>query len=130
MTLSTQQIVDVRRFCGYSVTGNTTATPYREPAYSDVTLASLSLDYRLANLAPEEEGIVINTYLANLYLREAEIQGAAANLDTDVAAVWTHNKQEVSDRVQLFTALRLELCGFLGFPPGSYLKPLNRLVRA
>jgi hypothetical protein len=130
VALTNQQIVDVRRFCGYSVTGNTTAQPYREPAYSDVTLASLSIDYRLANLQPEEEGVVINTYLANLYLREAEIQGAAANLDTDVAAVWTHNKQEVQDRMNLFTALRLELCGFLGFPPGSYLRPSNRVVRA
>jgi hypothetical protein len=130
VTLSAQQIVDVRRFCGYSLTGNTTAQPYREPAYSDVTLASLSLDYRLANLAPEEENVVINTYLANLYLREQEIQGAAATLGTDEAAVWTRNKQEVSDRINLFTALRLELCGFLGFPPGSYLRPANKVVRA
>jgi hypothetical protein len=130
VTLTAQQTTDVRRFCGYSVFGAAGTTQFSEPAYSDTTEGSLSLGYRLANLSPEEEGVVVNTYLTNLYLREQEIQGAAANLDTDKAAVWTHNKQEVSDRINLFTALRLELCGFLGFPPGSYLKPMNRVLRA
>jgi len=130
MTLSAQQIVDVRRYCGFSVSGNTTSQPYREPVYSDVTLASLSLDYRLANLSAEEENTVIAYYLANLYLREAEIQGASANLDTDQAAVWYHNKQEVSDRMGLFNQLRLDLCNFLGFEPGRGLRSQNRLVRA
>jgi hypothetical protein len=130
MTLSAQQIVDVRRYCGFSVSGNTTSQPYREPVYSDVTLASLSLDYRLANLSAEEENTVITYYLANLYLREAEIQGASANLDTDQAAVWYHNKQEVSDRMGLFNQLRLDLCNFLGFEPGRGLRSQNRLVRA
>jgi hypothetical protein len=130
VALTSAQIVDCRRFMGYSLSGNTATQTYREPAYSNVTIAGLSLDYRLANLTADEESVVINTYLANLTLREQEIQGAAANLDTDQAAVWTHNKQEVADRVNLFTALRIELCGFLGFPPGSYLRPNNRLVRA
>ena len=130
MTLSAQQVVDVRRYCGFSVSGNTTSQPYREPVYSDVTLASLSLDYRLANLSAEEENTVVTYYLANLYLREAEIQGASANLDTDQAAVWYHNKQEVSDRMGLFNQLRLDLCNFLGFEPGRGLRSQNRLVRA
>ena len=130
MALTAQQLVDVRRYCGFSVSGNTTSQPYREPVYSDVTLASLSLDYRLANLSAEEENTVVTYYLANLYLREAEIQGAAANLDTDVAAVWTHNKDEVSDRMGLFNQLRLDLCNFLGFEPGRALRSQNRLVRA
>jgi hypothetical protein len=130
MTLSAQQIVDVRRYCGFSVSGNTTSQPYREPVYSDASLASLSLDYRLANLSAEEENTVTTYYLANLYLREAEIQAASANLDTDVAAVWTHNKQEVSDRRELFNQLRIDFCNFLGFSPGRGLANANRLVRA
>src|ERR1700722_10576938 len=130
MTLSAQQVGDFRRYMGYSVSGNTTSQPYREPVYSDVTLASLSLDYRLANLSAEEENTVVTYYLANLYLREAEIQGASANLDTDQAAVWYHNKQEVSDRMGLFNQLRLDLCNFLGFEPGRGLRSQNRLVRA
>src|ERR1700679_2513032 len=130
MTLTNQQVVDTRRYCGYSVTGNTTSTPYREPAYSDVTLASLSLDYRLANLAPEEENTLTTYYLANLYLREAEIQDASCNLDTDAAAVWKHNKDEIRDRTDLFNQLRRDMCDFLGFAPGRALMNTNRLIRA
>src|SRR5271168_4130463 len=115
MALTAKQLVDVRRYMGYSLSGNTTSQFYREQVYSTLTYASLSLDYRLANLSAEEENTVTTYYLANLYLREAEIQGAAANLDTDVAAVWTHNKQEVSDRMGLFNQLRRDLCDFLGF---------------
>ena len=130
MTLTNQQVVDTRRYMGYSITGNTTSEPYREPVYSDVTLASLSLDYRLANLAAEEENTLVNYYLANLYKREAEIQDASCNLDTDQAAVWKHNKDEVSDRRDLFNQLRRDLCDFLGFAPGRALMNSNRLVRA
>ena len=110
MTLSTQQCVDTRRYMGFSISGNVDSQPYREPVYSSETLASLSLDYRLANLQPEEEGTLINYYLANLYLREAEIQAASQNLDTDAAAVWKHNKDEVRDRRELFNQLRRDLC--------------------
>jgi hypothetical protein len=131
MTLSAQQIVDTRRYMGYSLSGDMTSQSFREQVYSDATaFGSLSLDYRLAHLSAEEESTVINYYLANLYLREAEIQGAASNLDTDVAAVWTHNKQEVSDRMGLFNQLRRDLCDFLGFSPGRALAGLNRLMRA
>jgi hypothetical protein len=131
MTLSAQQSVDVRRYMGYSLSGDTTSQPFREQVYSDATaFGSLSLDYRLEHLSAEEENTVITYYLANLYEREAEIQGAAANLDTDMAAVWTHNKQEVQDRRALFNQLRLDLCDFLGFEPGRALARGNRLVRA
>src|ERR1700729_141638 len=130
MALTAQALVDVRRYCGYSLSGNAASEFFREQVYSTLTYASLSLDYRLANLSAEEENTVITYYLANLYLREAEIQGASANLDTDVAAVWTHNKDEVSDRMGLFNQLRLDLCNFLGFEPGKALRSQNRLVRA
>jgi hypothetical protein len=130
MTLSSAQQVDCRRYMGYSVSGNTTSQPYREPVYSDVTLASLSLDYRLENLTSDEENVVINTYLTPLNAREQEIQGAAANLDTDQAAVWKRNTNEVDDRIRLFNWLRRDLCKFLGFAPGPQLAVGNRLVRA
>jgi len=130
MTLTSAQTTDCRRFMGYSVSGNTTAEPYREPVYSSVTLASLSLDYRLANLTSDEENVITTTYLPNLNSREQEIQGAAANLDTDQAAVWKRNSTEVSDRINLFNWLRRDLCTFLGFPPGPNLALANRVVRA
>lgn len=130
MTLTAQQIVDTRRFGGYSVSGNLASQPYREPVYSTETLASLSLDYRLANLSAEEENTLVTYYLANLYLREAEIQSAASNLDTDSASVWKHNKDEISDRRALFDQLRRDMCDFLGFTPGRALTRASRLVRA
>jgi hypothetical protein len=69
-------------------------------------------------MAPEEEAVVRTTSLANLATLETAIVGAAANLDTDVAAVWTHNKREVADRESLFASWRGRLCAFMGIPPG------------
>src|SRR4051794_2475771 len=129
MTLSAQQLVDCRRFMGYSVTGDSASNPFRELAYSNVSYMGLSLDYRLQHLSAEEEGVVINTYLTPLALREQEIQGAASNLDTAEAAVWKRNQSEVSDRIGLFNWLRRDLCTFLGFPPGPQLATGNRVVR-
>ena len=129
MTLTNQQLVDVRRFCGYSVTGDTTSAPFRELVYSDVAYMTMSLDYRLQHLSAEEEGVLVATYLTPLALREQEIQGAADNLDTAQAAVWTHNANEMADRVGLFNYLRRQLCGFLGFPPGPLLGGASRVVR-
>jgi hypothetical protein len=130
MTLSAQQLVDCRRWMGYSVSGNDASNPFRELVYSDVSYMGLSLDYRLANLSAEEENTVTTYFLTNLAKREQEIQDAACNLDTDVAAVWTHNKNEISDRTGLFNSLRRDLCTFLGFKPGPNLAVTNRLVRA
>jgi hypothetical protein len=130
MALTAQQLVDCRRYMGYSVTGDSTSQPYRELVYSNVSYMGLSLDYRLAHLSTEEEGVVVSTYLTPLALREQEIQGAADNLDTDQAAVWKRNANEVNDRIQLFNWLRRDLCRFLGFAPGPDLASGNRVVRA
>jgi hypothetical protein len=130
MALTAQQIVDVRRYMGYSVSGDDVSFSFREFVYSDVSLLGLSIEYRLEHLSAEEENTLTTYYLTNLALREAEIQGASANLDTDQAAVWKHNKQEVSDRMGLFNQLRRDLCNFLGFEPGRGLGTPNRLVRA
>lgn len=130
MALTAQQLVDVRRYCGYSVTGDSTSAPFRELAYSNVSYMGVSLDYRLQHLSAEEESVVINNYLIPLALREQEIQGAAANLDTEQAAVWKRNASEVADRIGLFNYLRRQLCAFLGFAPGPQLGGGNRVVRA
>ena len=136
MALTDQQLVDVRRYMGYSVSGNTAFYPYRELVYSDVSYYSLSLDTRLANLSTEEEFTLTSYFLLHLPLREAEIQAAQDNLDTDSLSCglpgkggWTHNRNEVSDRRELFNRLRLDLCAFLGFAPGRALQT-SRMVRA
>lgn len=49
---------------------------------------------------------------------ETGILGAAANVDTASAAVWTRNLSEVRDRERIFDGWRRRLCGFLGVLPG------------
>lgn len=113
-TFTDAQLVDIRRFCGY-------------PAYGDgavvfpfpwIMKQYLALEYRLQHISASEGAVVVNTYLANLYTLETAIVGASVNLDTDSAAVWKHNKNEVSDREVLFASWRRKLVAFLGVPMG------------
>lgn len=113
-TFTDAQLVDIRRFAGY-------------PAYGDgavvfpmpwIYRAYLALEYRLQHLDTNEGAVVVNTYLTNLYTLENAIPTTSANLDTDQAAVWTHNKNELRDREALFDSWRRRLCNFLGVPPG------------
>lgn len=119
--LTVAEQVDVRRFMGYSVTGDGTSFPFRELVYSEVSYMGLSIDYRLQHLVMEEEAVVRNVYLARLNILEKAITDAGDNLDTDVAAVWAHNKNEVHDRTKLFKQWCRNLCEFLGFEPGPKL---------
>lgn len=135
MALTSAQIVAIRYYMGYSVTGDAAYAPYRELAYSDVSYMGIALDDptgqggRLQNLSVDEEAKITGFFLPNLAAREQEIQCAAGNLGTDIAAVWTRNKNEIGDRTALFTRLRLDLCLFLGFPPGQKLTAGNRVGR-
>lgn len=108
------QLVDIRRFAGYQVYG-TGAVIFPEPWFFKYYLA---MEARLQNMTADEANVVITIYLPNLYTLELAIPGATQNLDTDQAAVWHHNKDEVRDRKRLFTEFRMQLCDFLGIPPG------------
>ena len=114
---------DVRRFCGYPAygSGNSGFQSWRFfEAYG-------VLEYRLTNLAPAEFQVV-RQYLANLYSLESAIVGAAANLDTDQAAVWKHNRDEVRQRTALFQDWRKRLVDFIGVPPGPQLGAGNSVI--
>lgn len=118
MAFTDPEKTDIRRFCGYPAFGGTPSSfqSYRFfQAYG-------TLEFRLSNLSTAEEAVVRTTYLANLGTLETDIYGARVNLDTDQAAVWTHNKNELSDRVSLFNHWRGQLCGFLGVPYGPELE--------
>ena len=117
MAFTTAQKVDIRRHCGYPVYGG---TPSSFQSYRFFQSYG-TLEYRLSNLMPEEEAVITGTFLPNLASLEAAIPGVSANLDTDQAAVWTHNKNELRDREVLFSSYRRKLCGFLGVPPGPEL---------
>jgi hypothetical protein len=114
---------DVRRFCGY-------------PAYgADGTNASLfvfsvrfrTLEYRMAWLT-DAEVATVRVRLAELNTLETAIPGAGANLDTAKAAVWTHNRHEVRDRLALFRTWGRWLAQFMGIPPGPALSGQNMVV--
>ena len=117
-TLSTNPLtdserIDVRRFCGYPAYGTGASG---EQSWRFFT-AYGELEYRLTNLAPGEFQQV-RLYLSQLYPLETGIVAAASNLDTDEAAVWKHNRQEVVQRTALFDTWRRRLAGFIGVPPG------------
>jgi hypothetical protein len=108
-----QQKTDIRRFCGY-------------PAYGAAAdgmgwrffTAYGALEYRLNNLAPAETQVVLN-YLTTLSQLEQVVPMASDNLDSDGAASWVHNRNEIADRLRLLDSWRRRLCSFLGVPPGE-----------
>lgn len=114
------QLVDVLRYCGF-------------PTYSyfgwvfEEDYATLTL--RLQNMSADEAAVIITNYLVQLPLMEAAIDGSSANLDTDVAAVWTHNKDEVQDRTMLYNQKRRQLCAFIGVRPGPGLREGGSVIR-
>jgi len=105
--------VDIRRFCGYPAYG---AGPAGFQGWRFFQAYGL-LEYRLNNMDPTEV-TVVQTYLGNLRTLEQAVPAAGNNLDTDKAAVWTHNKNEVADRLALFDGWRRRLCVFIGVPAG------------
>lgn len=111
------QKTDVRRFCGYPAFGAGAA------GFSSWRFfqAFGTLEYRLNNLAPAEIAVTLQ-YLTTLNMLEAAIPPTSDNLDTDNAAAWAHNANELKDRTALFDSWRRRMCGFLGVPPGPALE--------
>lgn len=113
-TFTSAQLVDIRRFCGYPAYGDGAVVF----PYPWIMKQYLALEYRLQHMSTDEGNVVVNTYLTNLYALETAIPATGANLDTDEAAVWKHNKDEQRDREKLFDSWRRRLCNFLGVQPG------------
>ncbi len=123
-TFTDAQITDMRRYCGFPAAANGNVL-FPAPW---VNVQYLALNYRMYNLS-QTEGAVVVTYLTTLNTLEAAIPGAGANLDTDAASVWTHNKNEVSDRIKLYDGWRRRLCEFLGIQPGPALQGSSNNAR-
>lgn len=124
MAFTSAQLTDIRRFCGYGAFGNTATAMWGMRFFT----AYGTLEYKMANLSTDEFNVVVTTYLTNLYLLETDIIGVRVNLDTDSAAVWKHNKNELSDRKALFATWRRALCDFLDIPHGPALADRSRMV--
>jgi hypothetical protein len=128
--LTDAQLTDIRRYMGYQLIGTTmTITDDNDIVYGQFGMSVISLHRRLTTLSASEETVLINTYLTTLNMLETAIPMTSDNLDTDQAAVWTHNKNEQRDRDRLFDSWRVRLCEFIGFPPSPTLNGGTRLVR-
>jgi hypothetical protein len=110
------QKADIRRFCGYPAYG-AGAAGFNSWRFFQ---AYGTLEYRMNNLAPAEIAVTLQ-YISTLATLEAVIPATSENLDTENAAAWTHNANEMRDRTNLFDNWRRRLCGFLGLPPGPAL---------
>lgn len=113
MALTDSEKIETRRHCGYPAFGNTMSGFDAWRFYQ----ASGLLEYRMNYLA-DGELHVLRGYLATLVALETAVPRAGDNLDTDQAAVWTRNRNEVRDRERLYDNWRTRLCAFLGIPPG------------
>ena|SRR5579872_2364255 len=119
--LTDAQLTDARRYLGYPLNGTTfVVTNDQDTVYMRFGMAIMSLHTRLTSLSATEEAVV-DTYLTTLNTLEAAIPGSGANLDTDQAAVWKHNKNEVADRSKLYDQWRRRFCEFIGIAPGPTL---------
>ena len=116
-TFTDQQLVDIRRFCGYPALGDGNVVF----PYPWIMQQFLALEYRLTHLGTDEGNTVVTTYLAPMYAIETDLSTINTNLDTAQAGPWQHNANEMRDKVQIFDWWRRRLCTFLDVPPGPNL---------
>jgi hypothetical protein len=114
MAFTDAEKTDIRRFCGYPAYG---AAPVGMETWRFFQVYGL-LEFRMNNLS-DAETAVVRRYLGTLTVLEHAVPRAGENLDTDQAAVWTRNRDELRDRARLFDDWRRRLCGFFGIPPGQ-----------
>ena len=118
MALTDTQIANVRRYAGYWASGTTQpVTADNDTVYMIFGITQMSLFKRLTTLSSAEEAILVN-YLTQIASLETDYLGATSNLDTAVAAVWTHNPNEIGDRANIYNRWRRLMCAFLGLEPG------------
>jgi len=113
MSFTDAEKADIRRFCGYPAYG---AAASNMQSWRFFQVYGL-LEFRMNNLS-DAEAVIVQRYLGTLTMLEFAVPHAGDNLDTDQAAVWTRNRDELRDRIRLYDDWRRRLCGFFGVPPG------------
>ncbi len=121
--LTDAQMTDARRFAGYAAPGTTMVVDAdTDTVFVQYGSVTMSLYTRLTTLSASEEAVLTGVYLVNLIALESAVPLAGDNLDTSAAAVWTHNGNEVRDRLALLAQWCLRMCVFLGVAPGPGLQ--------
>lgn len=121
--LKESELVQIRRMMGYPAMGGINAGQQSWRFFQAYGFN----EWRIRNMAPDEY-MQIRVFLKDCLRLEREIYKSSENLDTDQAAVWKHNKSEVADRVRLYQYARIQLCQFMGIPPGAGLGGSSRIV--
>ena len=115
--LSEAERTDARRYLGFPVYGTSASGNQGWQFYQSNGLA----EYRLGNLSDAEE-MVVRQYLGTLAALERAIPEVGTCLDTESAAGWVRNPDELVERGRLFDDWRRRFCGFLGISPGPGLQ--------
>lgn len=115
------EITDIRRFAGFPA--------FAAFGYIFGAHGMANLDVQLAGMSDPEQAVIRTVYLVNLTALEAAVITAGTNMGTDIAAVWTRNKNEAGDRRSLFNMKRREMCAFIGVAPGPGLQDGSRVTR-
>jgi hypothetical protein len=119
LSFTDQDKVDIRRHMGFGALGDT------QPGGSSLMFFRFfaeytTLEYRMNNLLDPEIALVQGQYLPFLNQLEQDIYSVRSNLDTDAASVWTHNREETVDRIELYNYHRRVLCAFFQLPEGPF----------
>ena len=120
MAFTDIQKTDIRRHCGFPMYGNQATPAFGYRYFTQYG----TLEFRINNASPAEE-VVISNFVTELNLLETAVVDAGDNLDTDKAAVWVHNKDEVRDRRALYSIRRKDLCRFIGVNPGPAISGMD-----
>lgn len=101
----------VRKYCGFAARG-IQPNPFWGQQFWLQPYATVELRLQDGQLSDDEVS-TIGTMLSNLQNIEQSIYDAYGNLDTSVAAVWTHNPNEVNDKRALYQWARQELVYYI-----------------
>jgi hypothetical protein len=108
--LSDSDKTDIRRHLKFPMYGDpaTVATGWRY--WQTYGL----LEYRMNHFSVSEENLITTMYLPTINGMEREIfANVMENLDTEQAAVWKHNKNEIADKYKLYYSVCKALNRFI-----------------
>jgi hypothetical protein len=114
MAFTDAEKIDIRRFCGYGAYGKLDSQAFglRFSQWYG------RLEWLMENSSSDEE-VVVRKFLTELRQLDDDVFNSRVNIDTDAAAIWKHNSNEINDRIFLFNHKRVELCDFFKIPFGG-----------